>query len=152
LVDFCDFLPTFVELLDGALPAGTPINGISFANLLRGQEADLREWIYIHDGWHPNPASQELYQGQSWSGTPKAPPGQRLVPRVDPPYSHIKAFRYVRGPRYKLYSDGRFYDLTSDLHERQPIPRGAGSADADRARAALQNVLASFPTKKEERK
>jgi arylsulfatase A len=152
LVDFSDFLPTFVELLDGELPAGTPINGISFANLLRGREPDLREWVYIHDGWHPNPAGKELYEGHSWSGKPKAPERQPLVARVDPPYSHIKAFRYVRGLRYKLYSDGRFYDLTNDLHERQPIPRTAGSADADRARAALQDVLASFPTKKEERK
>jgi arylsulfatase A len=148
LVDFSDFLPTFVELLDGELPAGTPINGISFANLLRGREPDLREWVYIHDGWHPNPASRELYDGHSWSGKPKAPPGQPLVPRVDPPYSHIKAFRYVRGPRYKLYSDGRFYDLVDDLHERHPLSSGTGPPDAERARVALQQALGRFPKKK----
>jgi arylsulfatase A len=147
LVDFSDFLPTFVELLGGDLPADTPINGISFAKVLRREKADLREWVYIHDGWHPNPASRELYDGQSWPGTPKAPAGQPLVPRVDPPYPHIKAFRYVRGPRYKLYSDGRFYDLVSDLHERHPIHSDAGSPDAQRARAALQQALAQFPKK-----
>jgi arylsulfatase A len=148
LVDFSDFLPTFVELAGGELPAGTRINGISFAKLLRGQQGESREWVYIHDGWHPNPASRELYDGHSWSGKLKAPEGQSLVPRVDPPYSHIKAFRYVRGPRYKLYSDGRFYDLENDLHERQPIPLGGGSRDAERARAALQQALVHFPKKK----
>jgi arylsulfatase A len=147
LVDFSDFLPTFVELLGGELPVDTSINGVSFAKLLQGQKADSREWVYIHDGWHPNPASKELYEGQSWSGKPRTPEGQPLVARVDPPYSHIKAFRYVRGPRYKLYSDGRFYDLENDLHERQPIPSGAGSTEGEQARASLQHALAQFPTK-----
>jgi arylsulfatase A len=150
LIDFTDFLPTFVELAGGRLPAGTPINGVSFAKVLRGQQSGAREWIYIHDGWHPNPASQELYDGKSWSGTPQAPAGQQLVPRVDPPYTHIKAFRYVRGPRYKLYSDGRFYDLADDLHERSPISPGEGSREAEDARAKLQQVLARFPKKDEE--
>jgi arylsulfatase A len=151
LVDFSDFLPTFVELAGGVLPADTQINGISFAKLLYGQEPAMRKWIYIHDGWHPSPASSELYKGHSWPGSIKAPSGRELVPRVDPPYSHIKGFRYAQDTRYKLYSDGRFYDLVNDLHERDPIPRGAGSPEAELARAALQEVLAGFPTKKEER-
>jgi arylsulfatase A len=147
LVDLSDFLPTFVELVGGELPGDGPINGISFAKVLREQGTNLREWVYIHDGWHPNPASRELYDGQSWSGKPKVPEGQPLVPRVDPPYSHIKAFRYVRGHRYKLYSDGRFYDLVEDLHERQPVPSGDGSPDAERAREVLQQALSHFPKK-----
>ena len=149
LIDFSDFLPTFVELLGGELPAGSHINGISFAKALRGEQtAGPRRYIYIHDGWHPNPAAKELYEGHSWSGDPKAPAGQPLTPRVDPPYSHIKAFRYVRGLRYKLYSDGRFYDLIDDLHERRPIASGQASAEAERARVELQQALSSFPEKK----
>ena len=114
--------------------------------------ADLRE-ACVHNGAYfahiyANGIYRSTDDGQSWSGKPKTPEGQPLVPRVDPPYSHIKAFRYVRGLRYKLYSDGRFYDLKSDLHERRPIPSGAGSPDAERARAALQQALAQFPEKK----
>jgi arylsulfatase A len=150
LVDFTDFLPTFVELAGGELPGGTDVNGMSFAKMLAGQGAHSREWIYVHDGWHPNPAARELYEGHSWGGNPKAPPGQKLEPRVSPPLPHIKAFRYVRGRRYKLYSDGRFYDLARDLHERTSIPAGAGSDEVKHARSALQKVLSRFPEKKGE--
>jgi hypothetical protein len=150
-VDFSDFLPTFAELTGEPLLADTPINGISFANVLRGQEGKRRQWIYVHDGWHPNPASRELYDGHSWSGEPKAPHGQSLAPRVDPPYSHIKAFRYAFGPRFKLYSDGRFYDLKNDLHERSPIESVEGLPEAKRARRTLQQVLNRFPGKEAER-
>jgi arylsulfatase A len=151
LVDFTDFLPTFAELTGGEIPAGSPINGISFANMLGGHERPSRRWVYIHDGWHPNPARRELYDGHSWGGKPKALPGQPLEPRVDPPLPHIKAFRYVRGDRFKLYSDGRFYDLVEDLHERHPIGPDAGSPEAEGARLELRGVLARFPQKDGER-
>lgn len=151
LVDFSDFLPTFAELTGEPLPADSPINGISFANVLRGQEGKRGQWIYVHDGWHPNPASRELYDGHSWSGEPKAPEGQSLRARVDPPYSHINAFRYAFGPRFKLYSDGRFYDLKNDLHERNPIESVEGLPEVKRARRTLQQVLNRFPGKEAER-
>jgi arylsulfatase A len=150
LIDFTDFLPTFADLAGESLPDDSPQNGISFAQVLLGAEDGPRKWVYIHDGWHPNPASRELYDGHSWGGNPKAPPGQKIEPRVDPPYPHIKAFRYVIGPRFKLYSDGRFYDLGNDLHERNPIRSVEGFPEAKEALKDLREVLDRFPEKEDE--
>ena len=53
LVDTSDFLPTLVELAGAELPAGTEIDGRSFAPQLRGREGNPREWIYVQlkDKW-----------------------------------------------------------------------------------------------------
>jgi hypothetical protein len=48
-----------------------------------------------------------------------------------------------RGLRYKLYDDGRFYDLQNDLAEEQRIPVGQGSAEAEAARKPYETVLQS---------
>jgi arylsulfatase A-like enzyme len=47
LVDFSDFLPTFVELAGGRLPAERTIDGRSFAPQLRGEPGRPREWCYV---------------------------------------------------------------------------------------------------------
>ena len=45
LIDFSDFLPTFVELAGAELPDG-PLNGQSFAPRLLGTGAGVRRWVY----------------------------------------------------------------------------------------------------------
>ena len=48
LIDFSDFLPTFVEL-GRAKPSPLPVNGRSFAAQLRGEKGQPRRWIHVQD-------------------------------------------------------------------------------------------------------
>lgn len=45
LIDFSDFLPTFIDILD-LPPPSYEIDGQSFAGILTGQDYDPREWVY----------------------------------------------------------------------------------------------------------
>jgi arylsulfatase A len=45
LIDFSDFLPTFCELARAPLP-DVPLDGRSFAAVLRGQDTNTRGWIF----------------------------------------------------------------------------------------------------------
>jgi arylsulfatase A len=48
LVDTSDVMPTLVELAGANLPEGHPIDGKSLAPILRGEKADVREWIFSY--------------------------------------------------------------------------------------------------------
>jgi arylsulfatase A len=125
LVHVQDFLPTFVELAGGTLPESRPCDGHSFAPQLFGEGGSPREW-FIGWGAHHNiwldRVAQEL-------GKPDLEPF-RLV--------------WVHGLRYKLYNDGRFYDLKEDLEEAKCIPVDAGSAEAEATRKRFQAILDQF--------
>ncbi len=99
LVDFSDFLPTFVELAGVTPPSANEINGISFANRIRGQAASARKWAYSE------------HRGKS----------------------------FVRTREVKLYSDGRFYDMTSDPEEKSPLPIPSNN-EAAMLQAALDSI------------
>jgi len=49
-------------------------------------------------------------------------PRQTLTIHYDPMWGNNSNYRgrFVRDKRYKLYNDGRFYDLASDPHEKNP--------------------------------
>lgn len=99
LIDFSDFLPTFVELGGAHLPGGVAVDGRSFAPRLRGATGGGRRWAFAEHG------------GRSW----------------------------VRTRRWKLYSDGRLFDMDGDPRETSPIPRDASAPpDAARARSELE--------------
>ncbi len=99
LVDFSDWLPTFVELAGGTAPSG--LDGTSLASRLRGGDASPRKWAY---------ASR---QGNRW----------------------------VRTQRWKLYDDGRLFDMTQSRDEVSPVPISQASADARRARDELESAM-----------
>jgi arylsulfatase A-like enzyme len=46
LIDFSDFMPTFVELAGGVLPEDRAIDGHSFVQQIRGEKGDPRKWVY----------------------------------------------------------------------------------------------------------
>ena len=46
LIDFSDFMPTFVELAGGLLPEDRTIDGHSFVQQIRGEKGESREWVY----------------------------------------------------------------------------------------------------------
>jgi arylsulfatase A-like enzyme len=112
LVDSTDFLPTMFEAAGAAPPSDKKLDGRSFLPQLLGKRGNAREWTYC---WYdPRP------------GWAKA---------------EYRLLRYARTQRFKLYADGRFYDIPRDPDEKQPIGPGRAGADADRVRAKLQQVL-----------
>ncbi|MDT8299912.1 MAG: sulfatase-like hydrolase/transferase [Sedimentisphaerales bacterium] len=48
LVDFSDFVPTFVEMTDASPPEGMILDGQSFLPELRGKKGKARKWIFCH--------------------------------------------------------------------------------------------------------
>ena len=52
---------------------------------------------------------------------------------------------FALGTRYKLYRDGRFFDLQADPFERgQPLPHPAAGGEPAAAARALQSVLDQY--------
>ena len=85
LIDCSDFLPTMLEVAGVAHPGDVPCDGCSFRPQLVGDEGSPREWIYQ---WHnPLPGwGKEGFELEEWA----------------------------QDKSYKLYSDGRFYDVEED--------------------------------------
>jgi arylsulfatase A len=50
LVDFSDFMPTFLALAGADAPGGVKLNGVSFAPRLTGSGAGSRDWAYSEQG------------------------------------------------------------------------------------------------------
>lgn len=58
-----------------------------------------------------------------------------------------EAVRYARDLRYKLYGDGRLFDLALDDQELTPTAPDSKPSEAAAARVRLQAALDSFPTR-----
>jgi len=99
IVDFSDWLPTFVELAGGTAPVG--IDGQSFAALLRGEGRAKRKYAFAeHNG-----------------------------------------NRTIRTQRWKLYDDGRLFDMSLGRKEEEFVPVSSSTAAADAARAELNRAM-----------
>jgi arylsulfatase A-like enzyme len=89
----------------------------------------------------PLPGNHTL-DGQSFAGfllgRPGGPPPREWI------LNEYHETRVVRDARYKLYSDGRFFDLQEDPDERNDL-RQAGPAPVTAARQRLQGVLDRLP-------
>ena len=87
-----DFIPTFFEAIQRPMPAGLGEDGASFLDALQGSEVGRRNWVMIdHD---PRPG---------WDK------------------DQFMSRRFVRGPVYKIYDDGKFFMPDNDPLEQQPI-------------------------------
>jgi len=104
LIDFSDFMPTFLQLARTAPPPGLTIDGISFAPQLQAKKAYPRKWAYCQ------------WSGKAW----------------------------VRTQRFKLYRDGRLYDIQNDPLEKSPIRPDADTAETSAARKELLNAFESL--------
>ncbi len=113
LVDTSDFLPTLAELAGAEIPDDWPIDGISFAPLLRrGETARERDWAFF---WYdPRPG----WDKQRFS-------------------RHIFALDH----RYKLFDDGRFYDIAGEGFREVALDTGALTAEAEAARRKLRGAI-----------
>jgi arylsulfatase A len=53
-------------------------------------------------------------------------------------------FEFAHDANYKLYTDGRFFDLQKDEKEKSPLAEGAVDASAKAAKAKLQTALKQY--------
>ena len=111
LIDASDFLPTFAELAGAKIPSDWPIDGVSFAPTLFGENEKAREsaffWYDPRPGWDKEKFSR-----------------------------HIFALDHD----YKLFSDGRFFDISGD-GLREVLLDGKLEAPAVVAKAKLQAAI-----------
>lgn len=113
LVDCTDFLPTMMQVARTALPEDAVCDGRSFLPQLVGDDGDPRDYIYQ---WH-NPL-----------------PGWGKV--------GYKLEEWAQDKQYKLYSDGRFYDVEADDLETAVLE--PDSDEADEALRTLRSVLSHY--------
>ena len=52
-----------------------------------------------------------------------------------------KASQHVRDQKYKLYADGRMYNVVEDFYEKAPLDTSKLDADAQARRALFTRVL-----------
>jgi arylsulfatase A-like enzyme len=111
LIDSTDFLPTLAAAAGFRLPSNQLFDGHSFLPQLQGQRGQPRQWLF----WHFDPR-----------------PGHDKEP-----YSLV---RFARDHHFKLYDDGRLFDLRADSLEQRPLPAHAHAA----VRRKLAAVLARY--------
>lgn len=112
LIDSTDFGPTIVQAAGRNPSSLGEIDGQSFYPQLLGREGDPREWIFCH--FDPRPG---------WDK------------------DRFRLLRFARDKRYKLYDDGRLYDVPADRLEQRPIEPSEDTAASRAARQKLQRVL-----------
>lgn len=118
LVDSTDFLPTILATAGHPLADPNSLDGRSFYPQLLGKIGTPREWVFCH--YDPRPG---------WDKDK---------------YSLV---RFARDKRYKLYDDGRLFDIAWDRLEEHPVSSGKDSDETKAARQRLQKVLSNHPVK-----
>lgn len=99
LVDFSDWLPTFVELAGGTPARG--LDGKSLAALLCGEGRGSRRHAF----------------------------------------AERRGRRAMRTQRWKLYDDGRLFDMAPGREEKEPVALGRSTAEAREARRELTQAM-----------
>lgn len=117
LVDSTDFIPTVLEAAQRPLPDPASIDGLSFFPRLMGRPGNPRQWIFCH--FDPRPG---------WDK------------------DRFRLVRFARNKRYKLYADGRLFDVPNDRLERKPIMPSDDKSESRAARKALKKVLRQMQT------
>ena len=119
LICFSDLFPTIVEAADLPAKKITKGDGWSFWPQCLGKAGKKREWIYGY--YFPRPYSQKF----------------------DLMYNHWEV-AWVRNKHYKLYGDGRFYDVINDVREEKAL---GDTAEPSTVRNSLQAALDEYPKK-----
>lgn len=116
LVDSNDILPTIFEFCEIPLPNDEPFDGESFLAQIGGESGTHRDWLFFHHD--PFPGHKK---------------------------TQFKYERWAIDTRWKLReTDGRFYDLSVDPQELDPIDMKNASPEAIAGRTKLQAVIDSM--------
>ena len=112
LVDFADFLPTLIEAAGQTPQRSMKLDGFSFYRQLLGDPQA--------------PAREFAFKFGCRNG------GKDALP--------VHGY-WARTQRWKLYNNGRFYDMQHDGDEEHPIDLDSASVDAVAAHTKLSSVL-----------
>ena len=115
LVDFSDFYPTLAELAGVELDETDPKDGKSFLPQIKGAEVESRTHALC-------------YYQPYWGGKSKKSIGA-----------------YVRTERFKLYEDGRFYDIEKDLEEKNDLAGSLNHELAIESHKLLSKLMKQVP-------
>ena len=114
LIDSVDFLPTLLDAAGASDLVAKDLDGLSFLPILQNKQKQCREHVLIHQD--PRPGWDKDRFGR---------------------------IRCVIGEQFKLYEDGRMFNLQEDFFEEHPIwPTGEG--DNPNSRQWLESVLESY--------
>ena len=116
LVDFSDLLPTFLDLAGAPLPAGRKLDGVSFADRLRGQGPSPRSFTYCEEKALPKPGGVE-------------------------PDGTSSGLKWVRNKDWKLYNDGRLFHMAKDPLETRPSKVGQDGSSGSAMRKKLRQTF-----------
>jgi len=112
LIDASDFLPTLTDLAGTKIPEDWPTDGVSFVPALRGEKSHARDTAFF---WYdPRPG----WDKERFS-------------------RHIFALDH----HYKLFSDGRLFDIQGEGFREELIAPTDMSEEAKMAKAKLQSVI-----------
>ena len=114
LVDSSDFLPTVLEAAGITPPGDYVMDGRSFLPQLKGEKGNPRAWVFFH--FDPQAQGSES----------------------------PKFARFIRDHRWKLYEDGRLYDLRSDPEEESPFDSTADDTERAYIRSCLNPVFSQM--------
>lgn len=119
LIEFSDFFPTFAEIAGTELAEvpGTDmeVDGKSFYPLLTGEAYEERSTVFVH--YDPRwGTSVNQYRNQ-----------------------------FVQSASYKLYQDGKFFNLSSDILEKHPLAPEQLTDNETEIREALRQELKRHP-------
>ena len=117
IVDFTDIFPTLCDLAGVELPSEYPLDGGRLVPFLHGKSFSHKEYTFTWGNFENNSSKYK-----------------------DPSHNTDKLLDVIRGPRFKLYSDGRLYDIQNDFLELALIEPGF-SKESDQARFDLQASL-----------
>lgn len=120
LVDFADFAPTFHDFAGLPKESRRETDGVSFAGVLE-LDGQKRRKKSVHIFYQPNKV-------------PDDPASKRSAPP--------EILEFVRDQRFKLYADGRFFDISRDPEEEEVLLLEKLKGDAIKAHAALNKELA----------
>ncbi len=115
LVEFSDFMPTLAEVGGGQLPDDRILDGKSFLPQLLGEKGNPRDSIVVHYDIDPD-------------DKPK-----------------FRRVRFAFDGKYKLYMDGRMFEVAKDWLEQNPLAMEQAGIQARKARKRLQAVLDQQP-------
>jgi arylsulfatase A-like enzyme len=72
-------------------------------------------------------------------------PRDWVLLHYQPYWGTFKGKQYVRDERFKLYRDGRFFNVPEDLNEKTDLARGQAGERGETARHKLDRVLEAAP-------
>ena len=118
LVDFSDFLPTFLDLAGEPVSKKEKLDGVSFADVLMGKGRSPRKFAYCQEAVLPKPGGTE-------------------------PDGKSSGLKWVRNQEWKLYSDGKLIDMKGDRLEKKPFFEITDNSASVVARKLLKGYLDS---------